>query len=299
MTVRKALKEGFTLARRAKPVVWILFLTNLGLAALAAIPIYRGILRSTGYSLVAGRLASAFQVDWLVDFQFESVGSLDRYASAIAAVGLLSIPINTILAGGALSFFRIGAEPFSLGGFFRSAARYAWRLIRLMILGLICYWILFRILNQWLNGVITERTGDWQSDRWVFALHAAVWIVLLLGLAFVNMVMDYARTRLVVQDATSAAESFLHALGFALSRFRCAATVYAIPSLGGVALLGIYWLIVPWSTINAATSGSWAQYREPITLALLFLGQQVVMFGRYWFRLATWASEWSYYSSAH
>ncbi len=33
--------------------------------------------------------------------------------------------------------------------------------------------------------------------------------------------------------------------------------------------------------------------REPLALALLFFAQQAIMFGRYWFRVATWASEWS------
>jgi hypothetical protein len=298
MTIATALKQGFGTAQRSRQAVWVLFLVNLALGAVAAIPIYRGILRSTGHSLMGEKLANGFQVDWLVDFQFSSAGSLDRYATLIAIVGLLSILVNAVLSGGVLSYFRESQSPFSVPAFFRSTGQYAWRMIRLMILGLFCYWILFRILNQGLGNLITEHTHDWQSDRSVFALRSAVYAVLFLGLVFVNLVMDYARVKLVMEERSSAAGAFLSSLAFGLWRFRRAAAVYAVPALCGVALLGIYWLAVPWSVINApATSGTWMPFREPLTVALLFLGQQAVMFGRYWFRVATWASEWSYYSS--
>jgi len=298
MTIARALKEGFGLAQRSRPAVWILFLINLGLTAVAAIPIYRGILHSTGHSLMGEKLATGFQVDWLIDFQSSSPGSLDRYAAVIALVGLLTILVNAVLAGGVLSCFRASPSSFSLPVFFRSTGQYAWRMIRLMILGLFCYWILFWLLNRTLGNLITEHTRDWQSDRSVFALRSVVYAVLFLGLAFVNLVMDYARVKLVMEERTSAAGAFLSSLAFGLWRFRRAAAVYAIPALCGVALLGIYWLVVPWSVINApAPTGTWMAFREPLIVALLFSGQQVVMFGRYWFRVATWASEWSYYST--
>jgi hypothetical protein len=63
-----------------------------------------------------------------------------------------------------------------------------------------------------------------------------------------------------------------------------------------LALLGVYRLVFPWEFINATIAGG-SHIREPLALAGLFVVQQVVMLGRYWFRVATWASEWSYYSS--
>jgi hypothetical protein len=103
----------------------------------------------------------------------------------------------------------------------------------------------------------------------------------------------------VMEDGASAVEAFLACLGFALRRLRRAVVVYAVPSLCGFALLGVYRVITPWSVINArigsAAGGRWV---EPLTLALLFVGQQAIVFGRYWFRVATWASEWSYYAGS-
>ena len=301
MTVGAAIRQGLATARRVRSAVWPLFLINLGLAALATLPIYQGIMRFTSHSLVSRELAQAFSFDWLTDFSFNSPGSLDRYSALIGYVGLLAILVNAVLAGGILPRFRAPEQQYSLGDFFRGSARYAWRLLRLMVIGLVCYWLVFKLIHQKLGDAVSHWTRDAMGDRPGFFAHLGVTVLVLLGLAFVNLVMDYARVKLVVEDGTSALEAFLGSLGFSLTRLRKAATVYVLPSLCGLALLGIYRLIVPWHLINApaAEAGGWLERsREPATLALLFIIQQAVMFGRYWFRVATWASEWAYYSDS-
>jgi hypothetical protein len=300
MSVGAAIRQGLSTARRQRSAVWPLFLSNLALAALAGLPIYQGILHFTGHSLMSGALARGFPVDWLTDFEANSPGALGRYAELMGYLGLLAIPLNTILAGGILPRFRSPELEYSLGDFFRESGHYAWRLLRLMVLGLIGYWIVFKLLNQKLGDLVEHWTRDSLDDRPVFWAHLVVMLLVVLGLAFVNLVMDYARVKLVMEDGTSALEAFLASVGFSLGRLRKATFVYAVPSLCGLGLLGLYRLIVPWGLVYApsAGTGGWlARTREPLTLALLFIVQQAFMFGRYWFRVATWASEWSYYSN--
>jgi hypothetical protein len=297
MRAREALKQGFRLARRTRQAVWVLLLANLGLAALAALPIYRGILRFTGHSLMSSRLAAGFSVDWLTDFSFNSPGSLGRYALWIGLLALLAIPMNSVLSGGVLARFRHPEQNYSLGDFFRNTCRYASRLLWLAVVGLVCYWLVFWALNQGLGGRVDRWTRYWLDDRPVFWAKLGVVALVLVGLGFVNLVMDFARVKLVMEDGTGVLQAFLASLGFSIGRFRRAFIVYALPALGGLALLAVYRLVVPWHAVNATgIAGSLEQYREPFVLALLFLGQQLVMFGRYWFRVATWASEWSLYA---
>ncbi len=295
MKTGAAIREGFRLARETRSAVWVLFLANLGLAALAGLPIYWGILRFTGHSLMTRELLSGFSVDWLTDFAVNNTGSLERYAMVITLVGMLSIPVNSILVGGVLARFRAPEQTSSLGDFFRDTARYAWRLLRLMAIALVFYWIVFRVLNQGLGNFVNKRTHEWLDDLPVFWTRLATGLLVLVALGFVNLVVDYARVKLVLDDTASAGEAFLAAMGFVFGRFRKALVVYAVPSLGGLAMLGIYSLVVPWQLINAPLPEA-SRIREPLTLALLFVGQQLVMFGRTWFRAATWASEWTYYS---
>jgi hypothetical protein len=300
MTSRAALKEGFSLARRAGSAVWILFLANLGLAALAGLPIYRGILGFTGHSLESQRLTWVFSPDWLTDFDFNNPGSLNRYAAVITLFGLLSIPINSVLAGGVLARFRDPEQTYSPGCFFRNTARYAGRLIGLMIIGLTCYWIVFRVLNRGLGNLVDAQTRDWLDDRPVFLLHLGVYTLLFLGLAWVNVVIDYARVKLVMDEGSNFVEAFFASLGFCLGRLRRAATVCLVPSCFGVGLLALYRLLTPWSQINTYLADPrGTRWLEPLTLAALFILQQAIMLGRYWFRVATWASEWSYFRETH
>jgi hypothetical protein len=296
MTPGTAIWKGFGLARRARSGVWMLFFANLGLAALAAYPIYHGILAFTGHSAMSRTLATGFSVDWLTDFSFNNGGTLDRYATSIAIVGLLTILMDSVLAGGVVASFR---EPAlrSLGDFFRDCRRYGWRLVRLMMIGLICYWIVFRLLNQGLGDLADRWTRQWLDDRPVFWVKLVPGVLTLLGLIFVNLVMDFARVRLVMEEGSSAIEAFLASMGFSLKRLRRAIVIYAVPSLCGIALLGLYLLVWPPARqIAKAVPG--AQTGQELILAVLFIGQQAIMLVRYWFRVATWGSEWTFYSSS-
>ena len=296
MSVGSSVRQGLSITRRTGSAVGILFLANLAIAALAGYPIYRGIQRFTGHSLMGRELARGFSVDWLTDFSFNNPGSFDRYATVIICMGLLSLALNSILAGGVLTRFKALDLEYSLGDFFRDTGRYAWRLLRLLVIGLICYWIVFKLLNEKLGQWVDHWADNWADDRAVFWARLAVSLLVVLGLGFVNLVMDYARVRLVLEEGTGAIQAFLASLGFSLGRLKGAIGVYIVPSSLGLALLGAYRLLFPWGFVNATIAGG-PHIRELLALASLFVVQQAVTFGRYWFRVATCASEWSYYSS--
>jgi hypothetical protein len=296
MSVGSSIRQGLSITRRSGSAVWVLFLANLALSALAALPIYRGIQSFTGQSLMGRELAGGFSVDWLTDFTFNKPGGFDRYATMIGYVGLASLVLNSILAGGVLTRFKTPDLKYSVGDFIRGAGHYAWRLLRLLVIGLICYWIVFKLLNEKLGQLVDHWTGDWADDRAVFGVRLAVSLLVLLGLGFVNLIMDYARVRLVLKEGTGAIQAFLASLGFSLGRLRGAIGVYVVPSFLGLALLGLYRLLLPWAYVNSAI-GSGSHIRVALALAGLFVVQQIIIFGRYWFRVATWAGEWSYYSS--
>jgi hypothetical protein len=297
MNIGSSVRRGFWITRRSGSAVWILFIANLAVAALAGYPIYQGIQRFTGHSLMGRELARGFSVDGLTDFMFNNPGSFDHYATVIVTMGLISLVLNSILAGGVLARFKAPEVEYSLGDFFRGAGHYAWRLLRLLVIGLICYWLIFKLLNEKLGESVEHWTGNWADERSVFGVRLAVALLVVLGLGFVNLVMDYARVRLVLEDGTGAAQAFLASLGFSLGRLGRTIGVYVVPSIFGLALLGVYRLLFPWGFVNS-TIGGGSHVRVSLAMAGLFVVQQAVMFGRYWFRVATWASEWSYYASA-
>jgi hypothetical protein len=293
-----SIRQGFRLARRSRSAVWVLFLANMLIAIVAGLPIYQGILSFTSHSLMGRKLLTGFSVDWFTDFAFNSRGAFEQYAQFILVLGLVSLPVNAILAGGVLARFQRWQEPFGLGTFFRDCGRYAWRMLWLMAIALVAYWAVFRFVGSGLGKMVNHATLYWMNDRSVFVAHLGAGLLLLLSLAFVNLVIDFAKVRIVFGEGSGFLESFLASLGFCIGRLPKAIIVYAIPSLCGLAMLGIYRLVTPWPVIHTALSDTTRTSYEPLlVLALLFIGQQLVMFSRYWFRVATWASEWSLFAN--
>lgn len=293
-----AIRQGLRLARRARSAAWILLLANLFLAAIAAVPIYQGMLNFTSHSFMSRKLLTGFSVDWFTDFAFNNRGAIEHYAQFIMVMGLIALPVNAILAGGVLARFQRQQERFRLGTFFRDCGRYAWRMLWLMLIALAGYWVVFRLVSSGLGKIVDHATLYWMNDRTVFMVHLGAGILVLLALAFVNLVIDFAQVRIVFGEGAGFLEAFLASLGFCIGRLPRAIMVYAIPSLCGLALLGIYRLVTPWHIIHAALGDtSKTSYEALMVLGLLFLGQQIVMFGRYWFRVATWGSEWSFFAS--
>jgi hypothetical protein len=294
-TIGSAVKQGFKGVRGARAAVWVLFLVNLGLAALAALPIYQGILDFSGHSLMADTLARSLPLDWLTDFNYKHPYAEGHYATFILCVGLVSLVVNSVLAGGALGAFTGAGAGYSVGDFFRNAGRYAWRLVRLLIVGLLCYWLVFWAINEWLDGRVSRWARNSLDDRSVFAAHLAVGILLLLGLVFVHLVIDYARVNLVMDEGSSALGAFIGSLGFCVARLRRALGAYIIPTLCGLAVVAVFVWLTSFHPVQAAAV--WiGQSRHPSwTIVLLFFGQQVVIFLCTWFRVASWASEWACY----
>jgi hypothetical protein len=205
--------------------------------------------------------------------------------------------VNAILAGGVLARFQRQQERFRLGTFFRDCGRYFWRMLWLMVIALACYWVVFRFVGSGLGKWVDHATLYWMNDRTVFMVQLGAGILVLLALAFVNLVIDFAQVRIVFGEGSGFLEAFLASLGFCIGRLPKAIIVYAIPSLCGLALLGIYRLLLPWPIIHRVLGdANRTSYEAMLVLALLFVGQQLVMFGRYWFRVATWASEWSFFA---
>ena len=298
ISARMAIRQGFRLMRRARSAVWVLFATNMLLAIVAGLPIYQGILSFTSHSLMSRNMLTGFSVDWFTDFAFNNPGALEQYAQFIMVMGLIAMPVNAFLAGGVLGRFQRLQERSRLGTFFRDCGRYAWRMLWLMLVALACYWVVFRFINDGLGKLVDQATLYWMNDRTAFVVHLAVGVLVLLSLAFVNMVIEFAQIRIVYGEGSGFVEAFLASLGFCIGRLPRAILVYAVPSLCGLVLLGIYRLFTPWHIIHAALgNSSRTSYEASLVLALLFIGQQLVMFGRYWFRVATWASEWSLFAS--
>jgi len=141
-------------------------------------------------------------------------------------------------------------------------------------------------MKSWASGWITGRaTGA--DDRSVFWAHLTVSLLVVLSVGYVNLVMDYARVRIVLGRGYGRDPGLPRFAGFFSRASRESHRRLCRTFLLRVGAPGSLPAGLPWEFINTTIAGG-SHIREPLALAGLFVVQQVVMFGRYWFRVATW-----------
>jgi hypothetical protein len=254
--------------RRAPAVVAGVFLVTL-LAALPLAIAMRGSFEAhLGRSLRSEAVADGVDTDWWQEFTAQASGvettftpsvlgfaaTLDsisgildarRPQSQVAAALMLYLTVWTFLSGAILDRYA-RQRATRAHGFFAAAGVFFWRFLRLALLSSIVYALLSTTLHEWLFGdVYTWLTRDLAVERTAFFWRVALYAVFGSLLIAVNVVFDYTRIRMVVEDRRSALGSLLAAVSFIARRRGRVAGLYAINALMFVGLIAVWALIAP------------------------------------------------------
>jgi hypothetical protein len=90
-------------------------------------------------------------------------------------------------------------------GFFAACRGHFFGLLRLAVVSGLVYWWLFAYVHRWLFlEWLVERTRAIGVEREVFLWRLSVYLLFGLALVIVNVIFDYAKIRLVVEDRRSA-----------------------------------------------------------------------------------------------
>lgn len=250
------------------------------MTALVALPlaiVMRGAIAShLGDSLMAAQAAEGVNWDWWQEFSAQASGlgttftpsvigfaatldSLSRLLDARAHV----VPIATALAVYVVGWALLSAgivdryarqRPTRAYGFFAVAGGYLFRFIRLgMIAGLV-YWWLFAYVHPWLFGHwYVNLTRNLGVERTAFLWRLAFYAVFGLLLVKVNLLIDYARIRIVVEDRRSVLGGLSAAWRFIRRHPVHVLTLYLLNSAVFVAVVAMWMLVAP----GAGSAGPW------------------------------------------
>ena len=299
--------DGFDRVRRAPTVLAGVFVLTL-IAALPLAIAMRGLIHAhLGSSLAASAAADAVNYDWWQEFTSQASGigttftpavigfastldSLDSVLDARAQVapvaGALAIYLVmwTFLSGGILDRYA-RQRPTRAPGFFAACGVYFWRFLRLALVAGAVYWALFTYVHRWLlddayEWLIVDVSVERVAFLWRFGLYA----VFGAALAAVNITIDYARIRLVVEDRRSAIGALSAALGFLGRNPGRTVGLYA---LNGLVFLG---LIAVWAVVDPGAGGGlsmWVAFAATqlyllarLALKLQFMASQTALFQR-------------------
>jgi hypothetical protein len=195
------------------------------------------------------------------------------------AVHLLA---SAFLLGGTLDRL---ARDRTLGpaGFFAACGGCWFRLLRLGVLAAVAYWVLF----AWLHPLLFDRIYGWLTrdltvERTAFIFRAALYAVFAALLVLVNLVVDYAKIRLIVEDRLSATGAVGAAVRFIRRQPGAALGLYALNTVVFLVVLAIYLLTAGLGTGGIATALALALGQFYIVLRVIarltFAASQIAFF---------------------
>jgi hypothetical protein len=296
-----AFLEGVRRVNRAPVVLAGMF----GVTLLVALPLsvaLRGMIAThLGESLVAETAASGANYDWWQEFAAQATGLATTFVPSIIGFGAVldnvsamldNAPMAATVAGVTAAWLVIWSflsggvidrlarnRPTRAHGFFAACGGHFWRFVRLGLLAFVAYSVLFKVVHPWLLvDAFGWATEDVNVERTAFALRLTGYAVFGVLLIAVNVLFDYARIRIVVEDRRSAAGALLAGGRFVLRNPSAAVGLYLVNGVAFVLLAAMYALLAP-----GARANSWL---------VLLVGEAYIL-GRHYLKLVAYGSETS------
>ena len=265
----------------------------LAMTILLALPLaltLRGVLQAhLGRSAMAETAADSVNYDWWQEFTSQASGlgatftpSVIGFAATLDNIGSVLdglpeiLPITAALAAylagwafvsGAVIDRYARQRKTRAHGFFAAGGVLFFRFLRLACVAAIVYWFLYAYLHEWLfDDWYTRLTRDMDTERRAFAVRASFYVIFGVLLVTANIVFDYAKIRIVVEDRRSVLGGLSAALRILARRPAATFGLYALNALTFVGLLVVWRAIAP--GVTGSGIGMWVA---------LFVGQLYVL----------------------
>ncbi len=305
---RHPLREGVRRVNGAPLLLAGLCLVTL-LVALPLSLALRGMLEAHfGASLTADSAAAGANYEWWQEFLAQATGLgatflptiigfgavlenlsafLDnaRLAATIAGVTAAWMMLWSFLSGGLLD--RLARDRRTrTHGFFAACGLHFWRFLRLGLFAWLIYATLFGWVHGWIFGsAYPALIRDLTSERTALLIRVGGYVLFGSLLVFFNVIFDYARIRIVVEDRRSAIGAIAAGARFVRRHFGKVVALYLANGIAFLLLLASYALLSP-----GAPGDGLAMW------ATLLLGQ-IYIVGRHYLKLVFYASETALFQS--
>ncbi len=278
MTAFHAFRRGWTAVGRSKMALLLMWFTYALIAKMVAAPALLWLLTPLSHSRMADKLLSHFELSWVGDLFGSAGAAVNALAGAAALAGALTWLAAILFAGGVIGMLNERWERFSFSLFLAAAGQHFLRILRLSVFGLGCYGLAWMLGH--LPSFLADKLFGKGMEAWPLGVAGIVSSALtLLLFGWVATVLDYAKVRLVSEDAGGAFKALLRSFAFVFRHVRQTMGVWLMNAIL-FALLGVAYL-----QISKALNGS-----ATLTIALLILLQQAFVLFRTAQRIAAWGA---------
>jgi hypothetical protein len=264
----RAFLDGWGRVGRATWLVVGLWLSTLLLALPLALVLHQMIGDHLGASLMADQAARGVNLDWWNEFLGQGGGIGQTFVPAIigfaavmknmgdladaqtlvpALTGVVGVQVvlSIFLAGGVLDRLArdraVGAHAF-----FAACGVWFWRFLRLGLVAGAAYLVLFSTVHHWFFETLYPRwTRDVSVERTAFVYRAGLYMAFAILVCAVNLLMDYAKVRAVVEDRRSMIGALVAGARFVVRHPRQTVGLYLLNLVAWLAVVAVYFLIAP------------------------------------------------------
>jgi len=256
---------------RIKHAPWLVigtWVSTLLVAAPLALLLQDQISTHLGSSMVAQASVDGVNFDWWNEFlaqtsgvgatfvpailgfaavvkNMSTVADQQSLPTVIAIAVAMQMAVSTFLAGGILD--RLARDHhLGAGAFFAACGVYFVRFIRLAIIAIGLYWLLFGPYYAWLfTGLYPALTAEVTVERTAFFIRLGLYLAFALPVLFVNLLIDYAKIRAVVEDRRSMIGALAAGWRFIRRHPLASCGLYAMNTLLFLLVIGLYYLTAP------------------------------------------------------
>jgi hypothetical protein len=303
ITPTAAFVDGLNRVKRAPWLVIGLWLATVLVALPFAVMLQGLIGEHLGTSLAAQSAADGVNFDWWNEFLAQTSGVGVSFVPAIlgfaAVMKNLSMVVDTtrlptvvaiaVAAHMVVSLFLIGGvmdrlardRAIGAGAFFAACGVYAFRFVRLAILATAVYWVLFFPYHEWLfDRLYPALIQDATLERTAFFYRAGLYALFVAPLLLVNLIIDYAKVRAVVEDRRSMIGALVAGWRFVRRHPGAAIALYALDAVLFLVVIGLYFLAAPGGTSPDVTAFAVGQLYIVlrVVVRLQFAASQIALF---------------------
>jgi hypothetical protein len=261
-------RDGWKRVLAAPAIAAGVFAMTFVLALPLAMAVRGSIRTHLGASLASSQAADGVNWDWWQEFTADATGLGTTFTPSVIGFAAVLDNVSSVLDGRAeippiawaLAIYLTGWAFVTGGiidryarqratrthGFFAASGVYFFRFLRLALVAGIVYWWLFAWVHPWLfDDLYVGLTRRLSVERTAFFWRLLFYVLFGGLLVLANVLFDYSKTRLVVEDRRSVAGAIAAAFRFILHHPRDVFGLYGLNALSFAGLLLVWALIAP------------------------------------------------------
>jgi len=257
----------------------MLWIVNIAFALVLTAPIYMMLSGTLDYSAMGDKMLKTFDYQWYIEFESRHHDALLKFPSLMVMVAVIYTVIQTFLAGGVLAVYNSTERRSLFIDFFYGCVQYFVRFFKILLIALVFYFGLYHF-NGWLVELIDSSTRNLESEQFVITIHIVRYVLLILLFNVINLVFDYTKIKIVVDNTHKAFSDVWTTVKFVGRNFGNTFGLYLVISIVGWLLLLFYYLV----------EGTIPQDSFVMIFAV-FLLEQMFIVAKIWTRLMFYACQ--------